>query len=258
MEPHVPQLGRPAQMKRWIALLFLLAVLAAGMAPAVAAPKFGPDALPVGRALDYLRSKPAADYWTLSLFYGGQSTARGSSAAAVAMVVNALRGVPEAADDTILSPADLLALVADKTWIAAVADNGSDVNFNDLKTYLRETMVATGLNGATIAAAAPPDGGQGALDDFRAALGVNEGSARDVMLVQFDRGVVTGSRPGMTVAPVGAYDAANDRVLVMDLDRNWFVPYWTSATTLLVAMTTPASVGPLAGKTGGYFLVTRP
>jgi hypothetical protein len=242
-------------MRRCLILLFLLTT---GSVAAAAAPKFGPDALPVGRALDYPRSKPAPDFWMLSLFYEGERTPRGSSAAAAAMVVNAFRGVPEAADDSILSPTDLLSLVADRAWTAAVSENGSDVTFSDLKTYLRETMAATGLGGATIAAVSPPDGGQGALDDFRAALAVNERSAQDVMLVQFDRGVVTGSRPGMTVAPVGAYDAANDRVLVMDLDRNWFVPYWTSATTLLVAMTTPASVGPLAGKTGGYFLLTRP
>jgi hypothetical protein len=238
-------------------------ILGAGIAaliawPATAQPKFGPDAVPMVKDYDYLRQSAAPDYWALSPFYAGQPTARGSSAAAAAMAANALRGMPRDADDTILSPAGLLELVADKVWTAAVSEGGGDTNFNDLRTFLQEAMGAVGMAGAAIAANAPAEGDQSALENFRAALAVNERSTRDVMIVQFDRGVATSANPGLTVAPVAAYDAQADRVLVMDTDRARYVPYWVPATTLLVAMTSPATVGALAGQRGGYLVITRP
>ena len=40
----------------------------------------------------------------------------------------------------------------------------------------------------------------------------------------------------------------------MDVDRHWYVPYWTSTATLLAALVeaSPADMGVLAGGTGGY------
>jgi hypothetical protein len=42
-------------------------------------------------------------------------------------------------------------------------------------------------------------------------------------------------------------------VLIMDVDRAWYVPYWTTDTKLLEAMLPPAPAvhGRLAGETGG-------
>jgi hypothetical protein len=42
-------------------------------------------------------------------------------------------------------------------------------------------------------------------------------------------------------------------VLVMDLDREWYVPYWSPDAKLLDALLKPAAAahGPLAGETGG-------
>ena len=43
----------------------------------------------------------------------------------------------------------------------------------------------------------------------------------------------------------------------MDVDREWYVPYWTADTTLLEAMLRPAPVehGRLAGETGGLIWI---
>ncbi|MEO8667785.1 MAG: phytochelatin synthase family protein [Bauldia sp.] len=234
----------------------LAAVCLAGTA--LAGAKFGPDAKIITDNVDYFRRAQAVDYWSLSPFYNGQRTVRGSSAAAAAMAVNALRGVPPDADDTILGPADLLQQVADQKWTADVGVSGNDVAFADYLTYLKETMVATALGGVTIEATEPKDAEQLTLDNFRKALSVNEASANNVLLVYFDRGVVTDGPTRPHYAPVGAYDAINDLVLIMDVDRAYYVPYWVPATTLLVAMFNQFPSGTQKGKSGGYFLVTKP
>jgi hypothetical protein len=241
---------------RQLAVIALALLCAAGAA--LAGPKFGPDAKIITDNVDYFRRAQAVDYWALSPFYNGQRTVRGSSAASAAMLVNALRGVPPDADDAILGPADLLQQVADQKWVADVGPSGKDVAFADYLTYLKETMVATALDGATIVSTEPKDAEALTLDNFRKALSVNEATAGNVMIVFFDRGVVTDGPTRPHYSPVGAYDAINDLVLVMDVDRGYYVPYWVPATTLLVAMFNQFPGGPQQGKSGGYFLVTKP
>ena len=45
----------------------------------------------------------------------------------------------------------------------------------------------------------------------------------------------------------------------MDVDRDWYVPYWTSTKTLLDALVKPSppDQGVLAGGTGGYLLTSK-
>ncbi len=58
---------------------------------------------------------------------------------------------------------------------------------------------------------------------------------------------------------IGAYDAVTDRVLVLDVDQEWYVPYWSPVSALLAAFVKPApkNQGMLAGQTGGIVLVSR-
>jgi hypothetical protein len=55
--------------------------------------KFGPDAVPLPQAVDYLRQHEAPDYWALSVYYVPQATSSACSVASIAMVINALRGL---------------------------------------------------------------------------------------------------------------------------------------------------------------------
>jgi len=49
----------------------------------------------------------------------------------------------------------------------------------------------------------------------------NEASDRDIVLVYFNQGVLTGDWDGPHISPIAAYDADHGRVLVMDVDRQW-------------------------------------
>ena len=95
------------------------------------------------------------------------------------------------------------------------------------------------------------------LDALRAALAANEGGAEDAILVYFNQGVVTGDWDGPHISPIGAYDAASDRVLILEVDQEWYIPYWTPVPVLLEAMLRPApeDQGVLMGETGGLVIL---
>lgn len=229
---------------------------AAGEAPTK--PKFGPLAVSILVDNAFLRRAPAPDYWTLSAFYLPQLTSSDCSAAAAAMAVNALRGLPEAASEPVVTEKALLARVADPRWSAEAAEGGPGVTFDGYAGYLAASLGAFGLD-ATVEAVQPADAAPEALARFRDALRRNEASGENVVLVYFNQGVLTGDWDGPHISPVGAYDEATDRVLVMDVDREWYVPYWTPAATLLAGMAkaTPTGFGPLSGGRGGYYVVGK-
>jgi hypothetical protein len=58
---------------------------------------------------------------------------------------------------------------------------------------------------------------------------------------------------GPHISPIAAYNQESRQVLIMDVDRAWYVPYWTTDSKLLEAMLRPALAahGRLAGETGG-------
>ena len=90
-------------------------------------------------------------------------------------------------------------------------------------------------------------------DRWRRALTVNEASAEDQILVHFAQDVLTGAAGGPYphVSPIGAFDAGTGRVLVLDVDREWYEPYWVSAGLVVRAM----AVRTPAFGTGGWLRV---
>jgi hypothetical protein len=108
-----------------------------------------------------------------------------------------------------------------------------------------EGYVAEGLRAyqvpATLQVWRPSDGSAATLEQLRELLAENEQSSADVIVGVFDQGVLTGDVNIGHVSPIAAYDQRNKRVLVMDVDREWYVPYWVSDELLLEAMLKPGS-----------------
>jgi hypothetical protein len=233
---------------------FLLATLTAVPAAAFEGkPKLGPDAVPITEAAEYLRGSPAPDYWKLSPFYLSQETSSACSVASVAMAVNFVRGLPPGAEDPLVTQAGLLEAVNDQDWAAKGAEEGAGVRFEELVRAVRAGLAAYGLKGATVETFEPADAGPATLARLRAILAANEASDRDVVLAYFNQGVLTGDWDGPHISPIGAFDAGSGRVLIMDVDREWYVPYWSADAKLLEAMLKPTSAehGVLEGETGG-------
>jgi hypothetical protein len=244
-------------------LLATILLLALGAAPAAAfegKPKLGPDAVPLTEATGYLRAAPAPDYWKLAQFYQPQETSSACSVASVAMAVNFARGVPPGAEDPLVTQSGLLEAVADPAWTAKGAEGGDGVLFEELADAVRKGLAAYGLEGAEVELFEPDDASPQTRTELRAILETNEAGDGDVLLAYFNQGVLTGDWDGPHVSPIGAFDAANGRVLVMDVDREWYVPYWSTDAKLLEAMLKPTSAehGPLEGETGGLVWIKAP
>jgi hypothetical protein len=218
--------------------------------------KLGPDAVPIGTSHDYLRAQPAPDYWALSPYYEGQSTDSACSLAAIAMLVNALRGLPPLGTDPLVTQKGLLAAAASPGWTAETAEGGSGVTWRTFVGYVSRSLEAYGID-AEIEVLKPADGTPATLSEVRRLLADNEASDRDIVIVYFNQGVLTGDWDGPHISPIGAYDAARRSVLIMDVDRQWYVPYWSSDEKLVEAMLRPAprTFGALAGETGGLVRV---
>jgi hypothetical protein len=222
-----------------------------------AKPKFGPDAIPIEQATSYLRTHRAPDYWALSPFYVPQDTDSACSAASIAMLLNALRGVPARNTIELVTQSALRAAVHDAQWSAETAQGGHGVTFAEFLTAVAESLHAYGLENDEIETYKPADASHASLAKLKRILAANERSSDDIALIYFDQGVLTGDWDGPHISPIGAYDAVHGRVLIMDVDRRFYVPYWSPVRKVLDSMRkpAPAKFTALAGETGGIVWV---
>jgi hypothetical protein len=221
-------------------------------------PRLGPDAVPVQDAPDYLRRHPAPDYWALSPYYDGQVTNSACSLATIAMLINALRGLPHAAATSLVTQHALLRAIADRKWGERTAEGGAGVTFDEFVQIIRRALEAYKID-AEIEPFVPRDASTETQERMRRILSDNERSAGDIVVAYFNQGVLTGDWDGPHTSPIGAYDAEERRVLIMDVDRQWYVPYWSPDEKFLQAMLRPAPAkeGSLAGETGGLVRVSK-
>jgi hypothetical protein len=255
---HFESLTRSHRHRPFIAIALLLASLTGAGADAIdGKPKLGPHAVTIQQSHDYLQRNGAPDYWALSPYYVPQITGSACSLATVVTMLNALRGLPLRASDELVTQQTLLEAVNDEAWAKASAQGGAGVTFAEFTRYVAASLKAFNLD-ATIEVFRPLDSSPAALDRLRHILGENERSDMDIALVYYNQGVITGDWDGPHLSPIGAYDDAQRRVLIMDVDRQFYIPYWASDEKLLEAMLRPApgDHGRLAGETGGIVRVT--
>ena len=233
---------------------------ASGLCAAEPKTKLGP-AVSVQQSHEYLQTHRAPDYWALSPYYAPQATGSACSLAAIAMLVNALRGLPARAADPLVTQKTLLDAVKNDAWAQQTAEGGAGVTWEELERYVRLSLAAFGLD-AQVETLKPRDDLPATLDEVRRVLAENERDDSDLVLVYFNQGVLTGDWDGPHISPIAAYDAERRRVLIMDVDRQWYIPYWSSDAMLLAAMrrAAPAGRGRLAGETGGLVrvILSRP
>lgn len=238
-------------------LIALLATLFGTSGADDAKPRLGPNAVPIEQATGYLRTHRAPDYWAISPFYIAQDTDSACSAASIAILLNALRGVPPRADVDLVTQTGLQARLGDARWTAETAQDGPGVTFAEFVKVVTESLHAYGFANDEIQVFKPANATNKSLARLQHLLGANEHSGKDIALLYFNQGVLTGDWDGPHVSPIGAYDAHRGRLLVMDVDRRFYVPYWSPIQKVLESMLkpAPASFGPLAGETGGIVWV---
>jgi hypothetical protein len=186
-------------------------------------------------------------------FYVPQATDAACSVASITIALNAVRGLPTLAHDPVITQERLLERVADEKWVAATARGGFGVTWAELEKYLLQSLRSYQVP-AGLEVWRPSDSSAATLERLREILTENEQSADDIIIGVFDQGVLTGDTNVGHVSPVGAYDQHTRRVLVMDTDREWYVPYWISDERFLEAMLKP---GPQDAERGGLLRLRK-
>jgi len=80
-----------------------------------------------------------------------------------------------------------------------------------------------------------------------------ERARSSIMVVSFDRASLGQTGEGH-FSPIGGYDAKGDRVLILDVARFKYPPYWVSVESLYEAMKPKDSA---TGRSRGYFVMKR-
>lgn len=239
--------------------------VACGRAVAAGAPKYAPvngtAAVPLVADNDYFRQpgNTAPDYWALAPYYAPQKTGASCSAASAAMAMNALLNARRLRGDEEenFSEEAVAAKAKSFDWSALIGEKGDNgrhgLTLEQLSAGVREALAASGVKEPEVDGVSVSTDSKEALTAFRAALEVNESSGTDIMLIHFVQDALTGAPGGpfAHISPIGAYDAKTRRVLVMDVDRRWYEPYWASDAQVLKAM----SIKTKAFGYGGYILI---
>ncbi len=89
------------------------------------------------------------------------------------------------------------------------------------------------------------------LDEMRARLSKNVANATDFAIINYNRGELAQESMGH-ISPLGAYHAASDRFLVLDVARYKYPPQWVKAEALHRAM---RSTDIVSGKSRGFLVV---
>jgi hypothetical protein len=218
------------------------------------APKYASFAAPLAGDHDYLRSAPAPDFWALSPYYVGQQNDSSCSLASLSMLVNAARlGAPLGSDDPLVTQPLLLERVDSKVWREGLTEDGEGVTLDQLAALARQSLTAFGKAPRRVEVTHVPAVTPEALERLREVLRQNEASVHDWVLLNFHAGAYVGVGDYGHIAPVGAYDERQRRVLVLDPDRTWYEPYWVPEEVALAGMATPDAT---TGQPRGYVYVS--
>jgi hypothetical protein len=91
------------------------------------------------------------------------------------------------------------------------------------------------------------------LETFRAMAKQNLRTEGDMLLVNYQRAVLGQEEMGH-ISPIAAYNAATDRLLVLDVATYKYPPVWVSTEAMWRAMSTTDSA---SGRTRGFVVVRR-
>jgi hypothetical protein len=151
---------------------------------------------------------------------------------------------------------DLVSKVKSLPWEALVGAKGHDgkrgLKISELQNVTKEALGIAALGNYQVIMRQYE---KNELNALKAVLEENEKSADDIAMVHFIQDMLTGAKGGPYphISTIGAYDKQSARVLIMDVDRVWYVPYWTPVEKLLAAINTPTA---RFGK-GGLIIVRK-
>lgn len=217
-----------------VALILSVSAAASEFLPKYA-PEDKPFATPLKKRPAHIRSAPAPDYWALIPYYEGMRGPHSASAASAAMVLNALRqDTRYSSADELIGEEALLKTTAAHGWAQRLSgEKPAGVDLNVFGALFEASLSTYGISAEVRTIPVDADAAP-----VRKLLRDNELSDKNFMIALYKQSVFTGDPEGAVgvYAPVGAFDAERDAVLVLETDRKWYEPYWVSLDTFVKAM----------------------
>jgi hypothetical protein len=221
-------------------LFLLMACGAFATAAETSHPKYAPTTLPLSLEHEYFRHHAAPLFWKLIPYYVPQEE-HACSAASIVMMLNALNSSRELkSTDELVRQKPLIEKVNNPVWKKAI-ESGHCLDLDALAAVLKDVLKIYDQKEATVEVTHIFDQGPGPRKALHEALVAAESGKGGFVLANFIQGILTGDPEGMEaghMSLVGAYDVAKKRVLILDVDRQWYEPYWVAEETLLKGMNT--------------------
>jgi len=200
----------------------------------------------------YFRHHESSMYWKMSPYYLPQLTNASCSLASATMILNALRSQEIQCSNQSLVTAQQILQNSHPDWKNSVQENGPGVTLDQLGAFLTQLMHVYDLSPFKIEVVHLTH--NKSINQFRQALVESGITGQTFILVNFDQKFMSGAQEDAGhFAPVGAYNAAEKRVLIMDPDREYFEPYWVPEQLLLESMQTK---DPISDKNRGFITIT--
>lgn len=205
-------------------------------------PKYGPKTTPLSADHGYFRKAEAPDYWAVSAYVQPQRDPRSCSLATFATTVNTLRALkgPMTADEKMVAQAEILDKVDHPGWNRMFKQNGKTTSLEEFTEIAQKAMKLYGIEGKKAEFRHIDKVDAATTAEVRKILVENEKSSKDLVIINALQSELTGDPEGAVghLLNVGAYDAAKDRVLLIDPDREYYEPYWVDLAMLMKGMNT--------------------
>lgn len=228
----------------WIALFALNTAYAAK-------PKYGPAGSPFATPLSsdstyFKKAGNQSDFFQLAPYYVSQFNEAACSVASLTSVVNAIRkSKPLTSDDKLISQEAILDKVTALDWKKRIVEKDGvggarGTTLEQLGQIADAALKAYGIKGS-VQILHVEDTKPKTIAAIKSVLAKNEKSRTNFIIANFIQSAFTDDSEAGHISPVGAYDAASDRVLVMDVDREWYEPYWVSTAQFVKGLATKDS-----------------
>ncbi len=208
--------------------LVLIMALAFSVHAQEVKPKYVSTTVRLSKSPDFVRKNKAPDFWAMMPYYVHQQDGSACGIASMTMLINAARS------NASLSASD--ALITQKALVEKINVNYSKgLTLDQLGDAIKKSLAAYSLKARV--EVMHVDGSDLQVKKIRDLLLKNEKSDRNFMIANFFQGTYTGDPEGVGhISPVAAFDSKNNKVLVMDVDREYYEPYWISLDTFIKGM----------------------
>ncbi len=205
----------------------------------------------------YVRGNPLSPYWSLAPQLIQQHTDSSCSLATTVMLLNAIRGHEgQLKIGAPVSELSLLGALQDEVWRAAIHhETGHGQTLSEFADAMARALRHFTCDGAWRVEMVPVADAEAGLPALRAILAELETGVPGFVASNFhlDLFYEDGTDVGH-FSPLGAYDAARDRVLVLDVYKKDYEPMWAPLERLAKAM---ATRGKRTGEQRGYAVVRK-